>query len=212
MGSIAGLHGANYRPVVSIDASIIPLQMLGLGGFSDIGGIKLCMQILAIYPFASLRTICIRSQSEVVPPESDEFIDHISPLLLLSSLQHVELFLPNHTFALFDEHVFRMGYCWPHIVDLLVHFTALEKSPFPDTYCVRELLCLCPHLRTLELPVMEITDTGDNLARQDWPDSDLDCLIIDKLRTHRDLLAADVDDAMYAAFPTLVPCNIVYAP
>ncbi len=182
----------------------MPLQTLRLGGFADTGGIKLCMQVLATYPLALLKTIVISSDSEILPGvDNMGFIDIITPLLHLSWLRHVELCLPHHTFAFIDGHLLRMGFSWPDIIHLKIRFDALYSPDIPNTHCIHEFLCLCPRLRTLELPVMNINDIADNLAHYDWSKSDLDCLIIDELLRDPDMPPADIDDAMRVAFPTL---------
>lgn len=203
--------GVACRSPASVGAPIMPLETLQLGGFSDIGGIRLCMQVLAILPFALLRTITISSDSEVVPAGDQSFIAHIAPLLSLSGLRHLELRLPYHTFAFIDEHLHRMGVSWPDIVDLQLCFETLDSPDYPNTRCVREVICLCPSLRTLELPVMDISDIVDNVARYDWSKSNLDCLIIDELLRDPDMPDTDIDNALRAAFPTLIPRQAPYS-
>ncbi len=191
----------------------MPLQTLQLGGFSDIGGIKLCMQVLAIYPFALLKTIIISSDSEVSPGvDSICFIDHITPLLHLSLLRHVELRLPHHIFAFIDEHLYRMGFSWPDIIQLKLRFDTLVSPDSPNIRCVREFLRLCPGLRTLELPVMNMNDIAENLAHHDWSNSALNRLIVDELLRDHDIPDGDIDEAMRAAFPTLNPVEAAYSP
>lgn len=194
------------RPI-PFDTPALPLKILGLGGFSDVGGVSLCMRVLTICPFALLDTVTISSDSPFKPAGDLRIILHIAPLLLLPRLRRVVLDLPHHGFTLDGTELLDMGRCWRDIVDLQLSFEPLEKSPFPDTYAVRDLLSLCPLLTTLKLAAVDLTDTAENLDHYDWPESSIDYLSITRLYHYQNVSDAAVTAALDAAFPTLIALN-----
>lgn len=189
------------RPI-PFDTPALPLKILGLGGFSDVGGVSLCMRVLTICPFALLDTVTISSDSPFKPAGDLRIILHIAPLLLLPRLRRVVLDLPHHILELDSEDLLEMGRSWPSINDLQVLFET-SQGTFPHPQAVCDLLKLCPCLTTLRLPAMVLTDTADNLVLGSWPKSSLRSLSIHRVYSYSNISDAAFAEALKEAIPIL---------
>lgn len=181
--AFAGPDGTSKSPPLTfLDVPELPLKNIKLGVFSAVDGLRLCMDALSAFPYASLTSIYITSQVKNHGIENTAIVSHIAPLLRLSHMRRIELVLLNQIFHLTDEHLLQMGTSWPQIVCLAVLFRTSKRGRrlAPELHTVRGLLSRCPRLHELALPALKISDVALHLPEPDQPP-----LALKFLRIHR---------------------------
>lgn len=143
----------------------LPIGTLHLGICTYAGGLQLCMDTLSVFPCACLTTVVITSLYLNFDREDPTLVSQVSPLLNVSQMRQLHFILPRQTFRLTGEHLCEMGTRWPGIIHLQLIFDSSEEGLrlAPDLYDLRSLCSLCPHLRSLALPVLKVPDTAHNL-------------------------------------------------
>lgn len=186
------------------------MRDLDLGSFLGHGSIDLCVDILPVYATRSLQSIRLSSTSTKLFTRSAKLIQHIRPLLGLSGLRRINLHFPNHVLLFTSEQLLQLGSSWPFATDIKLSFRSMEDYPAPDVRSLGPLTLLCPYLKHLTVPTLEVVRGPGNLVIRRDPNSRLTTISVGQIIRPVNVANASIAHALCDAFPRLGTGGVIW--